>query len=240
MAARAEDTEIYAQYEHEQVPAASTIKLAVLLACLRAVESGSLDLDQPLRIPPRRAGGAGSLRFTPSVDVLSLRELLALMVSLSDNTATNVVVELLGMSAVNRAAAEAGAAHTVMRRMLADAHAVTMGRDNMTTAADQLRLLRALGWPGPGLSARSTELARDLLASQQFNDRLPELLDPEWTVLHKTGELPGIRHDVGIVVLPSGEELEIAVLGTDLSHRDAYTAGHVTASVVRQIVATRA
>jgi len=133
------------RFDHDAtrvVPSASTIKVAILLAYL---ESG-MPWDLPVGLPPgdRRVGGCGPLSLLPSVTSLPAGELLTLMIALSDNDATNAILDVLGVGAVSRLLARAGARHTVLRRRMMDPAAVAAGRENETTAAEQAELLAQL------------------------------------------------------------------------------------------------
>lgn len=139
-----------------QVPAASLIKVLVLLATLHEVDRGRLSLDQQLQVPARRVGGAGALSLLPTITELSVIELLRLMITLSDNDAANLLLQLLGHERVTRCATDLGLTQTVVQRDLMDPAAAESGRDNLTTAADQAGLLavlrsgHAVGSPRPG------------------------------------------------------------------------------------------
>jgi beta-lactamase class A len=199
----------------EAVTAASTIKVPILAAVLDEVHAGRLDLAQPNAIPPQRAGGSGVLHALPYLHTLTLADLLTLMIIVSDNTATNVVIDLIGMERVNQFCADAGLNGTVLRRKMMDADAVRLGLENTTTAHDQARLLGAIAW-GNLLPAPLRAFALQALERQQFNDGLPSLLPDEVTVAHKTGELPGVRHDAGVITGPNGRQAVVAVLVSDI------------------------
>jgi beta-lactamase class A len=198
------------------VPAASTIKVPILAAALKEVGSGRLQLERPISIPARRTGGSGVLQALPGLVSLTLADLLTLMVIVSDNTATNVIIELLGMDHINAFCTEQGLEGTVLRRRMMDAEASGRGIDNTTTALDQARLLEAVA--GRSLLAEPLRMfAMRTLAAQQFTDALPSLLPDGIEVAHKTGELPAVRHDVGIITAANGRRAVVSVLVTGLT-----------------------
>jgi beta-lactamase class A len=199
----------------EAVTAASTIKVPILAAALDEVKAGRLDLAQPSAIPPQRTGGSGVLQALPYLHTLTLADLLTLMIIVSDNTATNVVIDLIGMERINQFCADAGLNGTVLRRKMMDAEAVRLGLENTTTAHDQARLLDAIAWRNL-LPAPLRAFALQALERQQFNDGLPSLLPDEVIVAHKTGELPGVRHDVGVITGTNGRQAVVAVLLSDV------------------------
>jgi len=195
----------------EAVTSASTIKVPILAAALDEVDAGRLDLAQPAAIPAERAGGSGVLQALPSLHTLTLADLLTLMIIVSDNTATNVVIDLIGMERVNQFCAGVGLKGTVLRRRMMDADAIRRGVQNTTTARDQATLLDAIAWRNL-LPAPLRAFALQALERQQLNDGLPSLLPDEVIVAHKTGELPGVRHDVGIITGTNGRRAVVAVL----------------------------
>lgn len=235
--ARLDGRTVYARDERTPVRSASTSKLVVLLAALGAVDAGRMSLDQEVGLPEARAGGSGVLPVLPSVQSLPLRELLALMIGVSDNTATNAVIDLVGFPAIDEAAAAVGAEGTITARRMMDAEAVRAGRDNLASASGLVAVTEALLVPGAVLPAGLAATARELLGAQQFNERMPALLPGAFAVLHKTGELEGICHDAGAVVLPDGRLLLIAILGTGIAPSDPHTPGDTIARVSREIVA---
>lgn len=200
----------------EPVTAASTIKVPILAAALGEVASTRLGLDDRITVPLERAGGSGVLQATPGIRELTLADLLTLMIVVSDNTATNVVIDLIGMARINAYCRAAGLAATVVRRVMMDADARARGVENTTSALDQANLLAGLAW-GELLTAELRAFAIRTLRRQQFNDGLPALLPDDVVLAHKTGELPGVRHDVGIVDGTDGRRAVVAVLVTDLT-----------------------
>ncbi|GAA4615582.1 serine hydrolase [Saccharopolyspora hordei] len=194
------------------VPAASTIKVLIMVTALRAVHAGTLELDAPRQLPTERVGGAGLLRQLRSVERLSLRDLITLMVVISDNAATNAVIDAVGFDAIRECAANLGCTGTRVERKLMHHH--EPGR-NETTALDQARVLDRLA-RGAALPPGLTEHALGVLAEQQVRDRLPALLPVGARCWNKTGELLGLRHDVGLLGVDRPQAV-IAVLVDELT-----------------------
>ncbi len=195
----------------ERFPAASLIKIPILVEALRQGEAGQLSLDEFLPIAPAdRVGGFGVLKELPSLARLSLRDLLTLMIIISDNTATNLCIAKVGLDAVNATAARLGLQATVLQRRMMDMAARERGLDNFTSARDMARVLEMVA-TGAILTPAACALAVDVLGRQQVNDRLPLLLPAEVKVAHKTGELSGIRHDVGILTIGSRQVVVAAL-----------------------------
>lgn len=203
--------------------AASVIKVPILLAALRLADAGTVDLDQRVAQPCRDAvGGSGVLKELSSVHELSLRDLLVLMVVVSDNTATNTVLDVVGIEAVDELVRDCGLGGSRLERKLMDLAARDRGLDNVITAADIATLLAALV-RGDVLSAEHTRTALDMLGRQQVRDRLPRHLPAGTRVAHKTGDLPGLRHDAGVLYLgPTGDRPIVVVVLTE-GFRDPLT-----------------
>ncbi|WP_162449987.1 serine hydrolase [Phytoactinopolyspora mesophila] len=207
----------------EVMRAASTIKVALLILALQDVEAGQCRLDSELDVPEERAGGSGVLKLMRSVRTLPLREVLELMIGVSDNCATNIVVDLLGLDHISARINALGARSTRLERRLMDLEAARSGRDNVTTADDQALLLDLLTGTQL-LSEDARRLALDILGRQQFNDRMPARLGPDIVCRHKTGELSGVRHDVGILEF-DGRQVVLAALSSELADPATHSVG---------------
>ncbi len=186
----------------EVFPAASVIKLTILWELFRRVEEGDFSLQKEIELlEEHKVGGFGILKEMHSGLRPSLKDLATLMIVLSDNVATNLLMDLLGMENINGTAAKLGLKGTSLQRKMMDAEAKVRGLDNFTSPGDIALLLRHY-LEGPELSSFSREAMLDMLLRQQCNNKLP-LRMPEGTPLaHKTGDLPGTEHDAGILLLP--------------------------------------
>jgi beta-lactamase class A len=196
------------------VPAASTVKVPILVTALERVAAGTLRLQEPVHIGADRVGGSGALSLTPSVTELPLIEALRLMIALSDNDATNAVIALVGFEAVGRTCRRLGLDHTKLQRNLMDYAARDAGLDNVTCARDLAQVLAGLRL-GEALPQAETRVALDLLAEQQCLDGLPALLPEKVWHGNKTGEQTGLRHDMALVEHGS-RWAGVAVTATDL------------------------
>lgn len=178
--------------------AASLIKLPIMAA---ALDSG-LPLGERLPVRPV-VSGSGVLAHLADIGDMSIRDLLTLMITVSDNTATNVLIDRIGMGQVNDWCTRHGLTATVLARRMMDARARERGEENVTSAADVASVLSWLA---------DSPFAVAALQAQQLNDRLPRYLPAGFRLAHKTGELPGVRHDAGIVYPPGGAPVALAVL----------------------------
>ncbi len=178
-------------------PAASLIKLPLLIAALEAAERGELALDREVAVGGERTGGAGVVEHFRPGTLLTLADLLFCMIAVSDNTAANHILDIIGFEAVNGFSARLGLEDTVLRRRMMDSAARAAGRENVTSAADLHSLLRQLVRPDR-LSPSVAATALGILARQQIKLGCATFL-PDERVAHKTGDLEGIFHDVGVI-----------------------------------------
>lgn len=169
--------------------AASLIKLPVMCTVFEAIREGRLDWEQPVAVTST-ADGCGILQHVSAPDPLALRDAVMLMISLSDNRATNAVLEAVTRDAVNDWLHAHGYRITVMRHgMRGLAGQFAAGPTNRTSVSEITRLLTTC------FQSAEAPLARLLLGAQQINDRLAPATPTGWRVCHKTGELDGLRHD---------------------------------------------
>lgn len=180
------------------LPTASTIKLAILYELVRASGDGRLRLDDTLVLDRRRAV-PGGLLHEMGTPVLSLRDYAAAMAVLSDNTATNVLIERLGMEAITLRMQSLGLKETKLRRYMIDLDAARRGNENVSTAGEIARLLEAI-YRGTGLTPSGREEAVAILKKEKIPlSSLARALPPGVEVADKPGELEGVRVDAGIV-----------------------------------------
>ncbi len=198
---------------HRPMESASVMKVPILLEALRQCQAGELDLLLPQVAETEDfVEGSGLLQYLSGTASLPLQDVLTLMIIVSDNIATNMVLRQVGIPAVNRFSRELGLPTTTVHRKLAFDVPDPLGT---TTAFEMVYLLAKL-YRGQVLDAQHTALALDILGRQQYQwlltRKLPyELLDdngdapPRVRVLSKSGSLTGIRNDVGLVLTPWGD-----------------------------------
>ncbi|MFP5503819.1 MAG: serine hydrolase, partial [Candidatus Sericytochromatia bacterium] len=182
-------------------PAASLIKVHLAIAAYRAAEHGALDLEETVTVPPLAADDEAefdNLGLAPAGTRFTWRKILDRMLTESDNAATNLVIDRLGMGAIEGLVERLGLTGTALRRRMLDVAAREAGHENTTTAADMERLLTGLA-AGELLSAAHTQELLGLLGQQRDRDKLAAGLPRGAAFAHKTGELPGDRHDAGLV-----------------------------------------
>ena len=207
---------VTARNERQQFPTASTIKLSILYELLKQAQSGTIALDT--RVPLDRAqvvGGSGVLQHL-TTPALSLRDHAALMIILSDNTATNVVIDAVGMDRVNQRMATLDLGDIMLRRKMMDAAAAARGDENVASPASLAAMAERL-WRGDGLTAESRTAALRILrlVSGQIRSAVPGSVP----VFEKTGSLTGVRAEAAVVAV-TGRPFSIAVMTTYLARDD--------------------
>ncbi len=200
-----------------RLPSASVIKIVILLELLARVEEGDLRLDDRLPLEDGdKVPGSGVLSMLQAGMELTLDDLAHLMMNVSDNTASNMLIGLLGCDRINHRLAGWGLRQTRLERKFYDFAAREQGLDNWVTAGELAELLvgierrRLLG-------SDACEKTLAVMRKQQFGGRIPALLPPETPVAHKTGSITGICHDAGIIYSPGGP-LILVVLTQDIPH----------------------
>jgi beta-lactamase class A len=201
--------------------AASTVKLAVLVAVARALEAGAVTLETSLTSTDTfrsDAPGAADFRIDPD-DIddgmpapgipMPLAEVIDRMVVVSSNEATNMVTDLVGLDAVSAVLTDAGATSSTYGCKYSDFAAAALGATRYTTAADLAALMSAVvtgALAGPQWTTWMTEMLgrqHDRLLTAHVPDGLP--------FGSKSGEVTGIRHDVAFVGHPGPDALVMAV-----------------------------
>jgi beta-lactamase class A len=200
--------------ENQPLPAASIIKLPVAVSVFEQELAGKIDLDDEVVLKPTdKADGSGVLKRARSGTRLTVGSLVELMLQRSDNTATNILTDLLGLEEINGTCRRQGLAVTCMPRYIMDLEARDNRIENYTSAADMARLLKALYGRRILDPTASTQLL-EILKGQRVRDRLPRYLPPSVVIAHKTGLMKDACHDVGIIY-GRNHDYVVAVLTTE-------------------------
>jgi beta-lactamase class A len=210
----------------QEYPAASLAKIPILIEVARQVAAGQLAWEERNAVPREaRVPSAGVLADLAPDLRLTLRDLAHLMITISDNTAANVLLDLVGMDAVNATMRDLGLIATRLERRFMDFAARQAGYDNWTTPADMSLALAHL-------CGESLPYAKEMLAILlRQNDRtiLPAYWGEDIPFAHKTGGLEGIIHDAGILYPPQSPDIPLIIV--------AMTAGQADEPLTRYILA---
>jgi len=185
--------------ENQPLPAGSIIKLPIAVSLFEQELAGKIQLDAEVVLKPAdKADGSGVLKRVRSGTRLTVANLVELMLQRSDNTATNILTDLLGLEEINGSCRRQGLTATCMPRYIMDLAARDNRVENYTSAADMARLLKAL-YGRRILDPPTSAQLLDILKGQHVRDRLPRYLPRGVVIAHKTGLMKDACHDVGIL-----------------------------------------
>jgi len=205
----------------KQFPAASLIKLPILAAALIAIDEGKISLQEKIVIRRKDiSGGSGKLKAYKLPHTLTVKELLELMISISDNTASNKIIDILGFDYLEKAFKNLKLEDTVLARKLMDFSLRAKGVENYTSAFDVAFILEGL-YNHSIASKELCELSLGFLKNQKVKDRLPKHLPENIALAHKTGLERGVVHDAGIVFTGSSDYLICVLVKNERSYSKA-------------------
>jgi len=202
--------------QEKLLPSASLVKVPIMLSCFYAAQDNKINLKNTVILrSSKKVGGSKVLGDKPSGSVFTLEELLDPMITQSDNTATNMLIDSLGFDLLNTYFNKIGLKNTNISRKMMDFAERREGKENYTTAQEMAYLLKRIYYK-KFLNKDISERCLELLGQQKVNDRIPRKLPKGTFVVHKTGLENYICHDAGIVFTDKGNFL-ICVL---VRHQD--------------------
>lgn len=188
----------FGQRADEPFPAASVIKLALVMALYADAADGRASLDERVAVGDR-VDGSGVLRLLGGIEPLALGDLAMLSMAVSDNTATNLLIDRLGVERVAARLAEWGCSGgTRLARRMYDFEAQARGLENVMTPADTARLLQML-LRGELVDRATSDAVLRTLDENQDDTLLKRYLPESVRVAHKSGWIERVRNDAGIL-----------------------------------------
>lgn len=181
----------------ELFPAASVIKVPLVMALYAEAAHGRLSLDETISVG-QAVPGSGVLRLVHGISSLSLRDLAMLSIAVSDNTATNALIDRVGLAAVADHLAAWGIERTCLARKMYDLEAQACGRENLMTPRETASLLLRL-LHGECVDRATSDAVLALLLECTHDSLLARYLPAGARVAHKSGWIEGVRNDAGIV-----------------------------------------
>ena len=186
---------------NEKVLSASMIKLLILAELMKKISEDKFSLSDTIMMANfMKTEGDGVLKELNTGHHFNLKELATLMIIVSDNQATNILIDFLGMENINLLGKELGLRETFLERRMMDAEARKNGYDNYTSA-DDISLLLKLIYQEKLIDKEASQLMLDILLKQQQGERLQRYLPTDIKIAHKCGDLDNLENDGGIIWL---------------------------------------
>jgi len=189
----------YLLHANDVYPQASSIKICVLAELYRQAQQGKLKLTDLYTVNTADLVQDSDIMggLTPDVTTITLRDLATMMVAVSDNSATNVLIDRVGIDNVNAFLNAQGLRDTRLRRKMMDLKAATEGRENVSTPNEMLNLLQAL-YRGEILNKEMTADFFKVLSTHK-DSWIPRNLPDDLKIADKPGALEGVRNDSGVI-----------------------------------------
>lgn len=203
-------------------PAASLIKVPILIATFYKIKDEGLSLDESLAITRRnRIGGSGSLKWERDGSRFTVRELLTRMINESDNTATKMVLERIGIGYVQQQFPRMGLLYTGIYEEGMSIKGGRVAHENYTTAREMEMLLEKI-YRGEAVDKASSDLMMEILKKPKaVASRLAKGMPAGWEIAHKTGLLRQACHDSAIFFTPTGDYAVTVLTGQNQSYTQA-------------------
>jgi beta-lactamase class A len=189
----------YLLHANDVYPQASSIKICVLAELYRQAQQGKLKLTDLYTVNAADLVQDSDIMggLTPGVTQITLRDLATMMVAVSDNSATNVLIDRVGMENVNAFLSAQGLRDTRLRRKMMDLKAAGEGRENISTPNEMAKLLQSL-YQGRILNKEMTDDFFKVLATHK-DSWIPRNLPDDLKIADKPGALEGVRNDSGVI-----------------------------------------
>ncbi|GAB2531798.1 serine hydrolase [Rufibacter soli] len=209
-------------------PQASAIKVPILLEVYKQAQAGKFNLTEERQIAPEQVvGGTGIIKDLPDSTRFTIRNLAVLMIALSDNTATNALLDLVGMANINATMQATGLKQTRVQRKMIQAAASGRGEENISTPAEAARILQML-YKGEFINkATSKEIISLLQETNRETSRLAPGLPDHVPLAFKPGVLNGVSTEWALVLLPE-RPYAVAIME---NYKPMGQAGHVLEDV---------
>ena len=213
---------IWMHHPDDLFPAASLIKVPVMIAAFYKIRDGQLALDERMVITRRnRVGGSGSLKWRPDGTKLTVRELLVHMINESDNTATKMVLDRLGIGYVQQQFPRMGLLYTGIYEEGMSIKGGRVMHENYTTAREMSSLMDKI-YTGQAVDKVSSEVMLEILKKPKaVASRLAKGMPAGWEIAHKTGLLRQACHDSAVFLTPNGDYAITVLTGQNRAYSTA-------------------
>lgn len=221
--------ECWEKNEHEAFYAASVIKVPIMIAAFAASHRGELSLSERLILKREdMVGGSGLLQHLSPGSSFTIYDLITLMIIQSDNTATNMLIDHIGVGEIQQTLREIGMEKTKFYHKLMTLE-VNRDGQNEITAHEMTEMLMKLA-QGKIISAHASEQMITIMKKQQIRNALPSQIpdhdapvigmQKNWELANKTGNITGISHDIGIFYV-GNKSLVASVLSQGIADMEA-------------------
>ena len=209
---------------------ASSIKVAILAELYRQQQQSDQGATGKAKLTDLYTVNANDMvadsfimaGLTPGVTRVTNRDLATFMVAVSDNSATNVLIDRVGMDNVNAMLGSLGLTHTRLQRKMMDIKAAQAGRENLSTPREMMGLFADL-YQQKLLNKPLTDDFFKVLSTPKPSD-IPRLIPDDVIIANKPGELAGVRNDVGIVFVPNRPFIIVFMTAYLMRERDGNNA----------------
>ncbi len=197
--------------EEKLFPSASIVKIPIMAACFLAQAEGKITLEDKIILKNRlKVLGSGKLKELPEGTPVKIKDLIEMMIAESDNTAANMLIDLLGEDYLNTVFKRMGLNNTNIARRMMDFKSRRNGVENFINASDLSLLLEKI-YQGKLLNKNVSQECLNILIKQKVRDRIPAKLPHSTIIAHKTGLERNVCHDAGIVFTDRGDFLVCAL-----------------------------
>jgi len=201
-------------------PQGSAIKIPILIEVLKQASEGKFKLKDKIKIEKKyQVGGSGVLKeFGDGLSELSIYDLAVLMITVSDNTATNILIDLVGMENVNKTLEKLGLKQTKLQRKMIRPDASARGEENLSTPFEAMKLMEML-YKGEVVSKEISNQAVEILKKGK-EANLNKYLPPDVKIANKPGGIEGVNCEWGIVFLPRHPYVIVVMSNYNLKSAD--------------------
>lgn len=215
-----ETGEMFLVNENLLFPQGSAIKIPILIEVIKQASEGKFKLTDRVKIEKKhQVGGSGVLKeFGDGTSELSIYDLAVLMITVSDNTATNILIDLVGMENVNKTLEKLGLKNTKLQRKMIRPDASARGEENLSTPIEAMKLMEML-YKGEVINKEISNQVIDILKKRK-EANLNKYLPPEIQIANKPGGIEGVTCEWGIVYLPRHPYVIIVMSNYNLKSAD--------------------
>jgi CubicO group peptidase (beta-lactamase class C family)/beta-lactamase class A len=224
------DSETFFINENKSFHAASTMKTPLMVELFKKIEQGKFALKDSIKIYNQFKSIVDGSKFTLDIaddselslyqmigKNVSVEDLILKMITESSNLATNILIEKVGATNINKTLRTIGAKNINVLRGVEDNKAFDKGLNNTVTAYDLMLLFEKIA-SGEMVNTKASNAMIDILMQQKFRGIIPAKLPKEVKVANKTGSINKVLNDSGIVYLPNGKKYVIVLLSSGISN----------------------